>query len=79
MNQYNMETEPQITVFLTTPEAIQFRSFQQFHETFFLMVKAGVFELKNGSVTMHFDSNGVIQKIERKDNLFDARTKSDII
>jgi hypothetical protein len=67
------EVEPQITVFLTTPEAIQFRSFQEFHETFFLMVKARVFDCKNGSITMHFDSNGKIQKIERKDNLFDAR------
>lgn len=68
--------EDQVTIFLTTPEAIQFRSFQQFHETFFLMVNSGVFDCKNGQITLHFDSNGVIQKIERKDSLFDNRIKN---
>lgn len=69
------EIEQQITIFLTTPEAIAFRNFQQFHNTFMLMVNKGVFDTKNGSVEMHFDSNGVIQKIERHDSLFDSRVK----
>lgn len=64
----------EITIFLTTPEAIQFRSFQQFHETFALLVKQGVFDVKNGSITMHFDSKGDIQRIERKDDLYNSRT-----
>jgi hypothetical protein len=67
--------EQEITVFLTTPEAMMFRNYQQFHDTFALMVQKGVFDIKGGSVTIHFDANGIIQKIERKDNLFDARVK----
>ena len=65
--------EEQIAIYLTTPEAIQFRSFQQFHETFFQLVKSGCFDIKNGSFTCHMDANGTIQKIERKDNIFDVR------
>lgn len=62
-----------IKIEITTPEAIMFRSFMEFNQTFSLLVKSGVFDCKNGSITMHFDSQGKIQKIERKDNLFDAR------
>ncbi len=64
-----------IIITLTTPEAIQFRNFQQFHDTFALLCKSGVFDMKNGSATIHFDQFGTIQKIERKDSLYDARIK----
>lgn len=62
-----------VTIILTTPEAIQFRNFQQFHETFALLCKSGVFDMKNGQATIHFDAQGNIAKIERKDSLFDVR------
>lgn len=65
----------EIQIFLTTPEAMLFRSFQQFHATFALLAQKGVFDIKSGSATLHFDSQGNIQKIERHDNLFDARQK----
>lgn len=64
-----------VTLILTTPEAMLFRDFQQFHNTFALMVRQGVFDCKNGSITIHFDSTGTIKKIERKDSLFDANIK----
>ena len=67
--------EDQITILLTTPEAILFRDFQQFHQTFALLCTKGVFDMRNGSVTLHFDQNGTIQKIDRHDSLFDARAK----
>lgn len=63
----------EVTLILTTPEAIMFRDFQQFHSTFELLCSKGIFDIKNGSATIHFDHNGQIQKIERKDNLFDSR------
>lgn len=66
----------QITIFLTTPEALLFKEYQRFHATFQLLCEKGVFDVKSGKVIMHFDENGVIQKIERNDNLFDARIKS---
>jgi hypothetical protein len=67
----------EIKIFLTTPEAIMFRDYQKFHETFALLCSKGVFDMVNGSITMHFDSNGTIQKIERHDNLYDSRIKLD--
>lgn len=69
---FNMDEEL-IKIEITPVEAIMFRDWQQFHNTFALLIKSGVFDLKNGSATIHFDSKGTIQKIERKDNLFDSR------
>jgi len=37
------------------------------------MVERGVFETKNGSVTLNFDKDGVLQTIERKDYLYSKR------
>jgi hypothetical protein len=65
--------EPQVTIFLTHQDAELFKSFNQFHKTFELLCKSG------GSFTCHLDNNGFIQKIERHDNLFDSRIKSNII
>ena len=64
-----------VTLILTTPEALMFKDFQQFHNTFALLVSKGVFDIKNGSATLHFDNLGNIQKIERHDNLYDSRVK----
>lgn len=69
-------TESNVTVFLTTPEALMFKDFQAFHATFALLCKSGVFDIKSGSATLHFDALGQIQKIERHDSLFDGRVKS---
>lgn len=68
--------DKEVTIILTTPEAIMWRDYQQFHAAFALLVSRGIFDVKNGSVTIHFDSLGNIAKIERKDNLFDLRAKA---
>lgn len=68
--------QKEITIFLTTPEAEMFKSFQQFHKTFELLCQTGVFDIKSGSATIHFDKDGVIKKIERNDSLFDSRVQS---
>ncbi len=67
--------KPQVTIFLTTPEAELFKNYQQFHQTFALLCKSGVFDIKSANVTLHFDSLGNIAKIERHDTLFDSRVK----
>ena len=64
-----------VTLILTTPEALLFKDFQQFHQTFALLCEKGVFDIKSGSAVIHFDNLGKIQKIERHDNLFDNRVK----
>lgn len=65
--------EEQITIYLTTPEAVLFRDFQAFHTMFTLLVQKGVFDTKNGSVTLHFDSEGTIQNIQRNDYLYSRK------
>lgn len=60
-------------IYLTTPEAVMFRDFQQFHETFALLCKKGVFDIRNGSATIHFGPNGEISNITRNDVLYNAR------
>jgi hypothetical protein len=67
---------PEITLFLTTPEAIMFRDFQQFHSTFALLCSSGVFDTRNGSCEIHFDNDGNIKKIERHNVLFDYRKEN---
>lgn len=65
--------EQLIKIELTTVEAIQFRDWQQFHSTFALLAKSGVFDIKNGSAVLHFDPDGNIKKIERADTLYNER------
>ncbi len=65
----------EITIILDSPQAMMFREYQQFHDTFALLCSKGVFDMKNGSVEIHFDSQGTIQKIQRHDSLFDSRNK----
>jgi hypothetical protein len=69
---FNMH-EDLIKIEITTPEAIAFRQFMQYNNNFMLLVNSGVFNINNGSATIHFGPNGEIGKIERKDNLFDIR------
>lgn len=67
--------EPLIKIELTTIEAIQFRDWQQFHNTFALLVRSGVFDVKNGRSIIHFDPEGNIKKIEREDTLYNERAQ----
>ena len=62
-----------VTLILSTPEALLFKNFQEFHKTFALLVEKGVFDIKNGSAVIHFDQAGYVQKIERHDSLYNAR------
>lgn len=62
-----------VTVYLTTQDAAMFKEWQQFHAMFALFAKSGVFDMRSGSVTIHFDPQGKVQRIERKDDLFNAR------
>lgn len=66
----------EVTIFLPPLEAELFKQFQQYHQMFVLLQQYGVFSIRNGTATLHFDSQGIIQKIERHDSLFDSRVKS---
>lgn len=66
----------EITIFISPQEAMQFRNFQKHHDLFLLLVNKGVFDIRNGSAVLHFDNNGIIQKIDRHDPLFDSKFDS---
>lgn len=61
-----------VTIILTTPEAIEFRQFQQnyqifkdfqkFHATFEAMINSGAFNVNYGKVVLHFAKNE-LQKV----------------
>lgn len=65
--------ENEITIFLTPVEAIEFRNFQKYYTEFMLLVNKGVFDQKNGAVTLHFDNNGILQTIQRSDFLYSRK------
>lgn len=46
---------------------------QKYYEAFMLMIERGVFNQKNGAITLHFDQNGVLQTIQRADFLFSRK------
>lgn len=59
----------EVQIFLTTPEALLFKDFQEFHATFALLVQKGVFDTKFGSVTLNF-ADGEIKTIEKKEIIY---------
>lgn len=60
-------------VFLIPAEATKFILFQKYFETFSTLVDYGVFDVRNGSVALHFDSQGVLQTIQRADYLYSRK------
>lgn len=53
---------------LSEEDAILFAEFRKNQDNFQFMVDNGVFEMKNGKITMNFDPNGhllVIEKIQQ--------------
>lgn len=65
--------ETEITIFLSPSEAIEFRNFQKYYTEFMLLVNKGVFDQKNSAITLHFDSNGTLQTIQRADFMYSRR------
>lgn len=56
----------EVTIILTTPEAVLFRDFQQFHATFALLVQKGVFDIQFGKATLNFQ-NGELQNVTKEE------------
>jgi len=63
----------EITIFLTEEEALKFAKFQKYYTEFMLLIDRGVFDQKNGAITMHFDHNGILQTIQRADFLYSRK------
>lgn len=67
--------EDQITIFLTTPEAIMFRDFQKFHATFALLISKGVFDIEYGNATLNFHA-GELQNITKQEVVYHKTPKA---
>lgn len=53
-----------ITLILTEEDAELFKAFRE-HQTDFMVLKAhGIFDLIDGSITIHKDHSGMVRKIE---------------
>lgn len=68
-----METKTNITIYLPDQEAQKFLLFQEYYGKFMTLLDSGVFTMKNGSVSIHFDAFGSISLIQRADILFNSR------
>ena len=63
----------EVTILLPENEAKKWLLFQEYYDTFNLLVEKKVFEQKNSAVTLHFDSNGTLQVIQRADYLYSKK------
>ena len=53
---------------LTPEEAVLFIEFQKRHAFIELLVSIGAFDIRNGSITIHFDQFGKIGTIKKEQN-----------
>ncbi len=63
----------QIAIYVPDEEARKFLQFQEHYDEFCLLLESGVFDVRNGSVTLHMDKQGAIKAINRSDVLYSAR------
>lgn len=68
--QKQMDNITTITLLLPESEAKKWLLFQQYYDTFTILVENGAFEVKNGNVVMNFDLNGTLKSIARNDLLW---------
>lgn len=63
----------EINILLTETDAEHFKMFQKYYSEFVLLVERGVFDQKNCAVSLHFDSEGTLQTIQRADFLYSRK------
>ncbi len=68
-----VKTMNETTIFISEQEAYRWLQFQKNYETFMLLLDKGVFDIKNGSVALHFDHLGLLQTIQRADVLYSRK------
>lgn len=63
----------EIAVYMPDEDAKKFLEFQKHYQIFSILLEKGVFNQKNASISLNFDSNGVLQTIQRADFLYAKR------
>lgn len=74
-----MNKQIEIAVYMPDEEAKKFMLFKQNYDIFSTLISSGVFNVKNGSVVLHFDQNGHINLIQRADTLYNSRITNKVI
>jgi hypothetical protein len=54
------------TVQMTRHDAALFLLFQQYYDDFGFMMESGVWDIRNGKATLHFDEGGRLKNIKRE-------------
>lgn len=62
--------ENEVTVYLNQDEAKKFILFQNYFDTFGILLDAKVFDQRATAITLNIDKQGHIRSIERKDMLY---------
>lgn len=55
---------PLVKIELTEEDALLFRRFRQYQDSFDTLLGNGVFGMANGSATIHFDKDGKVSLID---------------
>lgn len=63
-----------MTIELTEKDAVMFRAFREHQDNIQIMLSAGVFDMRRGSVEIHFDVEGKIGAIIGHPMLFKRDT-----
>ena len=65
-----MERKIEVAVYMPDEQAAQFLLFQQHYDKISILIKSGAFDVRNGSVIMHFAPNGELRAVNRADFLY---------
>jgi hypothetical protein len=52
------------TVFLSPKDAELFKAFCEHYSDFLILKENGIFDVKNGNMTLHWNNEGILQKVE---------------
>jgi len=61
-----------VTLILPPAEVALFMEFQKHHDKVMKLLTARAFDIKDGSVVIHYDHDGNIRKIDRHDAIYTA-------
>lgn len=56
--------EKRITVEMSEEDAALFIKFRRFQGMFEMLTESGITDIKNGSMTLHFDSSGTVKNVQ---------------
>lgn len=68
-----MDNITEVTILLPEAEAKKWLLFQEYYDTFAILVDKGAFNVRNGSIALHFDYDGKLKIIQRADVLYSAK------